>query len=95
MWLLRSVWSYFFTATGKFWRLAGKYPELAIVLLSEEPDVVLQPPKKEVPKDYLGPFWIMDNRGIKWKIYINGYKIHDVQRRIREQLLAVNHEQSR
>jgi hypothetical protein len=52
IWLLKSLWDYYFAPHGRFWRLMGKYPELRLALLSEEPDVIIQPPKCEVPKTH-------------------------------------------
>jgi hypothetical protein len=86
IWLLKSLWDYYFAPHGKFWRLMGKYPELGLALLSEEPDVIIQPPKCEVPKAHMGPFWVMDRLGMKWKIYINRATIDEVEKRVLEKI---------
>ena len=90
LWLLQSIWNYFYTPSGKFWRLTGKFPELALILLSEEPDVIIQPPKVVVPKSHMGPFWIIDRGGLKWKIYVNRATIDEIQQRITAKILATS-----
>jgi hypothetical protein len=64
VWLLRSLWNYFLTPMGKFWRLTGKHPELALALFAEEPDVLIQP-QGTVPKSHWGT-------SVKWKACSKG-----------------------
>jgi hypothetical protein len=83
IWLGKSVWNYYFTPMGRFWRLAGQYPNLALAHLSEEPDTIIEQKgtKVQKPKTHLGPFWITDSSGVTWKIYLNDKSLDDLQQR--------------
>ncbi len=87
VWIGQSVWNYFFTEMGKFWRLAGRYPELAFLLLSEEPDVLIEP-KGKVPKTHMGPFWIRTREGLKWRLYMKFDTADEVQKRVAGKIRA-------
>lgn len=83
-WLARSVYDYFFSAHGNFWRTVGKNPELSLMFFSKENDCLIDPPFK--PKGFAGPFRVMDRTGRAWKIYILFDRIDEIQARIAQNI---------
>jgi hypothetical protein len=95
-WFSRSLYDYFFSPHGRFWRTVARDPELALSLLSKERDCLIEP-TSAVPKGFAGPFRITGRTGRVWRIYLLLARIDDIEARVLqkiEQAIAANVERS-
>ncbi|HZK90426.1 MAG TPA: hypothetical protein VFC56_09795 [Stellaceae bacterium] len=81
------LYSFFFRKVGRFWRIAGSNPDLAIALLKNEPHCLVDTaPVTADRRDYTGPFSLMDRAGQKHTIYILFAEVDEIQNRVARQL---------
>jgi hypothetical protein len=77
-----SLYSFFGTTHGSFWRLVARHPDQALSLFLVEKDCIVD----RTPEDwsaYVGPFSLMDSFGRAHKIFILRDRISEIQGQIR------------
>ncbi len=77
LWSLRNV----FSTHGRFWRLAGKHPDLALALFEREAGVVIDTAPSP-RQDYVGPFTIFSSSGRRHTVYIIRSRIEAIQAKV-------------
>lgn len=88
--IIAALIHYFSSRSGKFWQLAAKRADLALVLFAMEPHCLLdQEPPATRRKDFVGPFRLMDHVGQTHRIYIDHAHIDKIQARMSHELRDV------
>jgi hypothetical protein len=88
MLILRWIYQFFFTPSGRFWRLVAAQPDIALTVFSDHPYCVLDGQPTEIGK-YAGPFSFMDSKGQRHKVYILAEHIEGVQARCADTINGV------
>jgi len=76
-----SAWADFLY--GPFWGAVGRNPDLALGLLGEEPGCIVDGPRAE---GFLGPFFVLDSRGERHRVYFSTSLIDDIQSKVCHEL---------
>ena len=72
-----------FSVGGRFWRLVGRKPELALTLMLAEAGCIVDGERRD---GHVGPFYFFDSKGQRHRVHISRIRIDEIQRRLIDDL---------